>query len=57
VVFRLQTVSILIKEQVEFVLSVMKITAVTGFIILAIIIDCGGKSSVFEEIDTFDANI
>lgn len=27
---------------VEFILSIIKITAVIGFIILAIIIDCGG---------------
>ena len=29
-------------SQVEFVLSVMKITACVGFMILGIIIDCGG---------------
>jgi amino acid transporter len=29
-------------EQVEFVLSVIKITACIGFMILGIIIDCGG---------------
>ena len=29
-------------EQVEFVLSVMKIIACLGFMILGIIIDCGG---------------
>lgn len=28
--------------QVEFVLSIMKVTACVGFIILGIIIDCGG---------------
>jgi amino acid permease len=32
----------LIEEQVEFVLSVIKILACIGFIILGIIIDCGG---------------
>lgn len=31
--------------EVEFVLSMIKITAVVGFILMAIVIDCGGVSS------------
>lgn len=31
--------------EVEFVLSVIKVTAIIGFIILAIVIDCGGVST------------